>query len=166
MSLPKRIEGYLKKTNKKFNVITHKTVYTGYDLAKTLREDLGKIAKAILVKADNAYKIVVLPASARMNMDKLKKILKAKKISIPKENVMAKQFRVKPGALSAFGHFHKVETVVDKSLAKAKDAIFQAGSFTDSVKMKVKDFIAVEGAMLGNFAQKVKYTATKGKKSK
>lgn len=161
MPIPKKVEEYLKNANKKFEVIGHKTVYTAYDLAQTLGEKLENIAKAILVKADNAYKIVVVPSGSRLNLPKLKKLLKAKSLSIPKEKVMAKIFKVKPGALSAFGKFHKTETLIDKSLLKAKSAIFQAGSFTDSVKMKVKDFAAIEGARVANFAKKATYTVVR-----
>lgn len=161
MPLPKKVENYLKKANKKFDVIAHKTVFTAYDLAQTLRSDLKKIAKALLVKADNEHKIVIVPASLRLNMEKLKKFLKAKKVSIADEKTMTKLFKVKPGALSAFGKLHKVETVIDKSLLKVKDVIVQAGSFTDSVRMKVKDFIAIEHARLGNFTEKAKYAVSK-----
>ena len=161
MPIPKRIEEYLKKTNKKFEVLGHKTVYTAYDLAQTLKKDLKEIGKALMIKVDDGYKIVVVPASQRLNIAKLKRMLKAKKISIPNEKVMARVFKVKPGALSAFGVFHKVETLVDKSLLKAKEVVLQAGSFTESVVMKAKDFVEVEGARLGDFTEKAKYNLSK-----
>ncbi|OGM97211.1 MAG: hypothetical protein A2817_01405 [Candidatus Yanofskybacteria bacterium RIFCSPHIGHO2_01_FULL_39_8b] len=161
MPIPKKIEAYLRKTNKKFYVIAHKTVYTGYDLAQTLRKSLSSIAKTLVVKTDKGYALVILPASSRLDLKKLKKILKVKKVTIPGEKIMSKVFKVKPGAISAFGKFHKVDTVVDKSIMKAKDVIFQAGSFTDSVMMKAKDFIEAEGALLGDFAQKANYTLQK-----
>ena len=93
-----------------------------------------------------------------VHLKKLQKALGVKKISMPKENIIIKVFKIKPGAITAFGKLHKVETVVDKSLLKTKDVILQAGSFTDSVRMKVKDFIELEEARLESFAERAGYT--------
>ena len=166
MPIPKKVSAYLKKANKQFEAVTHKTVYTAYDLAHTLRTDLKAIAKALVIKTDKAYLIAVVPASARVDLKKLKTALGVKKISIPDEKVMVKVFNVKPGAITAFGKLHDVETIVDKSLLKAKDVILQAGSFTDSVRMKAKDFIELEQARLANFAQKASYKTPKVKPRK
>jgi len=161
MPIPKKVEGYLKKAQVKFEGVGHKTVYTAYDLAQTLKKDLKEIAKTLVVKADNTYKLVVVPAAARLDLKKLKKALGVKSLSIIDEKTMARVFKVKPGKISAFGALHKVGTVVDKSLLKAKEAIFQAGTFTDSVKMKVKDFVKIEKAQLADFAQKAGYKLQK-----
>ncbi|PIT89286.1 MAG: hypothetical protein COU27_01150, partial [Candidatus Levybacteria bacterium CG10_big_fil_rev_8_21_14_0_10_36_7] len=150
-------ENYLKKSGKKFEEITHKTVYTAYDLAQTLKAELKDIAKTLVIKADKAYVLAVVPAHARVNITKLKKALGVKKISIPDEKIMVKVFKVKPGAISAFGGVHKVETYVDKGLAKTKEIILQTGNFTDSVRMKVKDFIDMEEAKVKAFAEGGKY---------
>ena len=160
MPIPKKVESYLKKTNKKFEEISHKTVYTAYDLAQTLKKELKSIAKTLVIQADKAYILAIVPASARLDLKKLKKALGVKKISIPDEKIMIKVFRVKPGAISAFGKLHKVKTVIDKSLTKVKDIILQTGSFTDSVRMKVKDFIEIEEAKLADIAKKGGYNLT------
>jgi len=166
MAIPKKVESYLKKTNRKFEQISHKTVYTAYDLAQTLKRELKDIAKALVIKADKAYVLVIVPASAKVNLKKLKKALGARKISIPDEKVMVKVFKVKPGAISAFGKLHKVETFVDKSLLKARDIILQAGSFTDSIRMKAKDYVEMEEAKLMNIAEKGGYKLKKSTKPK
>ena len=168
MPIPKKVEGYLKKAKVKFEGIGHRTVYTAYDLAQTLKKDLKEVAKTLVVKADNVYKLVIVPASSRLDLKKLKKALKAKTLKIVDEKTMSKVFKIKPGAISAFGNLHQVETLVDKSLLRAKDSIFEVGNFTDWVRMKVKDFIKLEEARLENFAQKVDYKIQKaiGKKKK
>lgn len=163
MPIPKKVENYLNKTNKAFEAVSHKTVYTAYDLAQTMKKNLSDIAKALVVKTDKEYKIAVIPASLRLNMKKLKKLLKTKKLSFPDEKVMAKIFKVKPGALSAFGTLHKVQTVVDKSLLKTKEVILQAGSFTDSVRMKARDFVEAEKALIGSFTENGGYKLQKNK---
>ena len=157
MAIPAKVKSYLDKNLGRYEVLTHKTVYTAYDAAQTLRRELKEIAKSLLIAADKAYIIAVIPAHLRLDLGKLKQSLKAKKISIPREQIMVKVFKVKPGAMTAFGGLHKVEVWADKSLLKTKDVILSAGSFTDSVRMKVKDFLELEQAKLANFATRGGY---------
>jgi len=164
MTLPAKTKQYLDKKLAKYEAISHKTVYTAYDAAQTLRRELKEIAKSLLIAADRAYIIVVVPAHMRIDLVKLKKSLKAKKVSIPNEKVMVKVFKVQPGAMTAFGGLHQVEVWVDKSLLKTKDIILSAGSFTDSVRMKVKDFIELEQAKLASFTKSAGYRLPAPKK--
>lgn len=153
MPIPKRVEAYLKKANKKFDQISHKTVYTAYDVAQTLKRKLHEVGKTLVVQADKAHVLVVVPASRRLDFAKLKKALKAKEVKLVSEKAMAKALDLKSNALTAFGKLHKVPMVVDKSLLKSKDIILQAGNFTDSVLMKAKDFVAMEQARLVNIVE-------------
>jgi len=169
MSIPKTTKKYLDKKLAKYDELAHKTVYTAYDLAQTLRKELKEIGKSLLIATDKAYILAVVPAHMRLDLGKLKKALKAKKVKIPDEKVMVKVFRVKPGAMTAFGGLHNIEVWVDKGLLKTKDVILGAGSFTDSVRMKARDFIKMEQAKLADFAQKGGYVLqakAKVKKSK
>lgn len=151
MSIPSKVLSHLTKAKVPHEVVTHKKVFTAYDLAQTMREKLQNIVKSLFIKVDKEYKIIVIPAHYRLDVQKLKKLLKAKKISIASEKEMQKQLKVKPGALSPFGSVYKVGVVADKSLEKLQKAIFQAGSFTESLRMKVKDFIKLEQPVVGRF---------------
>lgn len=153
MSIPKSVETYLKKAGKKFEQLTHKTVYTAHDVAQTLKRKLHEVGKTILVQADKAHVLVVVPASRRLDFAKLKKSLKAKNVALVSEKAMAKALALKTGALTAFGTLHQVPMMVDKSLTKSKAVILQAGNFTDSVLMKTKDFVAMEQAKLVNIVE-------------
>ena len=153
MAVPKHVKKYLDSRMAKYDEVAHKTVYTAYDAAQTLRRELKDIAKSLLIASDKAYVIAVVPAHMRIDLKKLKQALKAKKVSIPNEKVMVKVFKVKAGAITAFGGLHKVEVWADKSLLKTKELIFSAGNFTDSVRMKVKDYLNMEEAKLAKFAK-------------
>ena len=154
MAIAKPLEKYLKEAKVKYSVIPHKTVFTVYDLAQTLKLKLDQVVKSLLVKVDQKYVLVVMPAHFRLDFGKLKKLLKAKKVDIAKEKDMQTKFKVKPGAMTPFGTVHKVEVVADKSLGKVKEALFSAGSFTDSVRMKLKEYLALVEPTLGDIGKK------------
>ncbi|MFA5135155.1 MAG: YbaK/EbsC family protein [Patescibacteria group bacterium] len=156
MAIPKKLLNHLKKHNVKHEVLSHRTVYTAYDLAQTTKRKLQEISKTLLMKADRAYYLVVIPAHYKLNVAKLKKHLRAKKISFAREAEMKSKFKVKPGAMTPFGSIHKVPVLIDSALVRVRDVIFNAGTFTESVRMKVKDFIALEEAQRGIFATRDK----------
>ncbi len=153
--VPVKVKNFLAKNKIKYDVVKHKTVYTAYDLAQTLKKKLGEVAKALVVKLDKGHAIVVLPASHQVDFKILKKVTGAKKVDIDRENVMTKLFKIKPGAISAIhGPLHKIPVYVDKAVLKAQKIVAQAGSFEESLHLKAKDFVkAIEGK-LASFAKK------------
>lgn len=141
MPISKKLIRSLDQAKVKYEIVPHRKVYTAFDLANTLKLKLSEIVKTLLVKSDKDYYLVVMPAHYRLDLSKLKKILQAKKINIAQENVMQKVFKVKPGAMTPFGFMHKTRVLMDKSLNKSTKVLFSSGSFTESIAMKVKDYV-------------------------
>jgi Cys-tRNA(Pro) deacylase len=145
MPIPKKVIEHLKKNKIKFEQIAHKTVFTTFDLAKTLKEKLNRISKTLVIKTDKGYVLVVLPADRMVDFAKLKKLLGAKKIEIAKEKVMKDIFKIKPGTVTPFATLHKkVPLYIDKALIRAKEILVSAGSYTDSLRLKVSDLMKAE----------------------
>lgn len=153
MAIPKRLLNALGKHKVRYRVLPHKTVYTAYDLATTLGEDLKKVAKTLLVKADKRYVLVVLPAHRRLDLQKLAKLLKAKAVSIAPEAAI-KKFKLTPGTTPPFGSLVDLEVALEKGLTTVGDMVVRAGSLTESLGMKVKDFVKMESPILGVFGVK------------
>ena len=162
--IPKSVQKYLEKIEVAAEAVAHKTVFTAYDLAQTTGMKLETIAKTILIKVEPHYGerrskfvIAVLPASHQLDFAKLKKVMGVKKVSIPKETVMTAVYKVKAGALTAFGPIHKeTPVVIDKALMKSKIIVVRSGSFTESLLMKGKDFLKATKGELAVFAKRVK----------
>jgi prolyl-tRNA editing enzyme YbaK/EbsC (Cys-tRNA(Pro) deacylase) len=162
MTVSKKLLKHLDQGGIAYEVVPHKKVYTAYDLAQTLGEKLDGVAKTLLVKVQlpkvekrGEYFVVVVPASYRANFQKIKKLLKAKKVEIASEKAMDK-LGLKPGAITPFAPFHGLEVLLDKALLKTKDVLVRAGSYTESLRVKVKDLHSQEGVTLGQFGDKTK----------
>ena len=154
MPIPAKVKNYLTKLKWKYEEVPHRTVFTVYDLAQTTKLKLNTIVKTLLIKADKNYHLVLLPATKRVDLQAVKKLLGAKKVTLASEKEMTKNFKVKPGAMTAFGKLHKVSIVLDKSLMKTEKMLFSAGSFTESLRLKVKDYIKYEDPTVGNISEK------------
>ncbi|MDP3043217.1 MAG: YbaK/EbsC family protein [bacterium] len=167
--LPLKLAKYLEKAGVKHSILEHKTVYTAFDAAATMKKKLNEIAKSLLIKADKDYYLALLPADCSLDFKKLAKCIGAsagktiKVVKIPGEKIMESLLKVKAGAMSAFGGLHKLPVIMDKGLAKAKKAVFSSGSFNHSVEMAVKDFAKLENAVLGSFGVKKKIKIVKPK---
>ena len=161
MSIPKKVLNYLANKDVSYEVVEHRTVYTAYDLAMTLKMKENQIAKNLLIKADKDFVIVVLSANKNIDLKKFAKVAGAAKADMPKEGIMKTKFKVHPGALPAFGGVNKLSVYVDKALSKESRVLFSVGSFTESIRMTVKNFIKLEQAEIGVFS-----VAKKIKKSK
>ncbi len=153
MSISKKVLDYLKKKGVEAKKVAHKKVYTTLDLASTLKEKLNKVGKTLLVKADDKYYMVLVPGHYYLDLGKVKKALKVKKAVLADEAYIKKMLDMVPGALHPFSGISKVDLLIDKALLRVEEAVIRAGSFTESLRMKVKDLGKMENATLGDFGK-------------
>lgn len=167
MPLSKKLLSGFEKAKVPFEPIVHRVVFTAYDTAQTLRAKLTDVAKPLLLKADKSFALAVVSAGQNLDLKKAAKLLKAKKLRIPteKEIIAALKLNKKQG-LSSFGSLYGIPVLLDKAFAKTKKAVFSVGSFTDSVKMTMKDFVRLESPTVGAFGviKKIKKQKPKAKK--
>ena len=117
---------------------------------------LQEIVKTLLVKVDGKLSLAVLPASARLDLKKLKVLAKAKKVELPKENVMKTKLSIIPGALTPFGPLYKLPVYLDKNLLKQKAVLVGSGSFEFSLKMSPSVLVKAALPVTGAFSAKKK----------
>jgi len=167
MSISKKLIKKLEEAKVKHEIVCHKKVFTAFDAAATLKVKLEQVVKSLLIKAGKDFYLALLPANRNLDFKKLSKVLNVdvKKVSIPKEKVMTQKYKVKPGAMSAFGSVYKIPVVLDKSLIKVRDGIFSSGSFVESLRIKTKDYLHLENPVIGIFSVAKKYKKPKQAKT-
>jgi prolyl-tRNA editing enzyme YbaK/EbsC (Cys-tRNA(Pro) deacylase) len=171
MKIPQNLINHLNKNKVNHEVVEHKTVYTAYDTAQTLKIKMDQVVKNLLVKADKNIHLVVLTADKMLDLKKLQKLLKVKKIEIITEKMMPKFLKGKPGAFHPFASIYKFPIVAEQSFTKAKEALFPTGSFNHHLKLKIKDFLNLEKPQVGVFGvikkfKKIKLPKIKKPKAK
>ncbi len=153
-----------------YEVLKHKTVFTAHDVAATLRTKLDDIVKTLIIEADKQFYLVSLPATKNVDFKQLAKAIKkmggsVKTIAIPNEKVLAKKLGIKPGSVTAFAKLHKLPHIVDKDIKKIKKAVLSGGSVSESIKMKMADWLKVEepAVHIVGVKRKIKKVATKAR---
>lgn len=154
--LENRVTKMLDAAKVNYKTLEHKLVYTARDVAQTTKKKLNEIAKVVLVKADNGFVLIVLPAHKYVDLAGIKKALKAKKVSLASEKDIAKYLKTKVGLLHPFGSQYNLQTLMDKNLSQAKKMIASAGSYTHSVEIALKDFEKLVKPIKGAFSKNKK----------
>ncbi len=162
MKISAKLLKHLEKAKVKYTVLEHRTVYTAYDLAATLKKKLEEVAKAVLVVADRKHYIVVLPGHRRVDLKKLQKFLKAKKIAMAKESVQKTLLKIRRGGMAPFGALYKnIPVLTDKALLKTKKVLVATGSYEHSLRMSAKEFLKGAQATVTDLSEKAKKIAKK-----
>src|SRR3989344_4986474 len=158
--MDKKLEKFLKENKIKYEIHEHKKVFTAHDEAQTQHIKTKEIAKVVLVKttpptrslikegAKGAFALVVVPAQKYVDFARVKKGLKAKKVSMAKESDITKV-----GLIHPFGNLYELPVLLDNSLAKQKKLMASAGSYTESIELKVSDFTKMVQPIKGSFAK-------------
>lgn len=157
-SIPKAILSRLEKEGRAFTGLAHRTVFTAYDAASTLRRSLDEVAKALIVKAGPFVAVAVMPASRRLDTVKLTKAMsKHQGKDLPEAKIVSEKMALKlteesQRPVAAFASYYGLPLFVDALVTKKIRAVFPAGSFNNSLEMKVKDFLAHENGVLAAFS--------------
>jgi Ala-tRNA(Pro) deacylase len=151
MKIPGKIIKYLDSNKIKYETIEHKTVFTAYDKAATLRIKPNVIGKTLVLKADSNLIMVLVPGNKNLDLVKIKKAVNdfngkngrkpVKKVDFISETVIKNKFKgIKLGAIPPFGDIWELPLFADKGLMKEKSIFISAGIYEASFKVSPKIF--------------------------
>jgi Ala-tRNA(Pro) deacylase len=153
MTVLKRLKDYLEKNQVSFEVGYHQRLYTAQEIAAAEHVPGKELAKVVMVKADGKMVMLVLPASFRVDMGKLKEILKSKKLEKAKEEEFQDLFAdCEVGAMPPFGNLYNLDVWVDQVLTEDEDIVFNAGSHVETLKIKYRDYARLVNPKVSQFS--------------
>jgi len=155
MPIKKQILNHLEKNNIKYEILNHRKVYTAFDASQTLKVHPKEIAKSLIIQIKKDFYMVILGADKNLDFSKIAQKFKVaqKNIKIPSEKILINKFKIKPGSAHVFGSLYKIPTLIDKSFITLKTGIFSSGSFTESFKIKLTDYLKTEECEIFSFGK-------------
>ena len=107
ITMLKKLKNYSEKNQVRYEVGYPERVYTSQEIAAAMHVPGKELAKVVMVKADGKMVMLVLPASYRIDTQKLKKALQSKKLGIAKEKDFEELFPdCEVGAMPPFGNLY------------------------------------------------------------
>jgi len=123
------VQEYLQQHHCGYRVTEHKPVFTAEQLAVVEHVSPRQVAKPVVVRCDGQYYLCVLPADRKIDFYAIGHHLKVKNVDLASEQEMKTLFTDSElGAEPPFGNLYNLPTLMDKTLAKDKEIVFQAGS--------------------------------------
>lgn len=152
-----KVRNYLDEHNIKYVVLSHSEAFTAQEVAHMTHVSGKEIAKVVAIKIHGNLALAVLPASYRIDFNRLAEALHTGDIYLPGEDEFTDAFPdVDPGAMHPFGSFYGMDVYVAKSLTEDEEIYFNAGTHTDLLRMKFEDFVQLEKPQILSFTDRVK----------
>ncbi len=147
------IRDYLQSRHVWFETLLHPPVPSATKLARAIHVPGHSVAKGVLVRGDGNYALAVLPATARIDLNRLAQILSAPAVEIATEDEVEHVFGdCERGALPPFGRLYGLTTFVDASLAGGSEIVFVGNTRHEGMRMRYRDYVALEDPIRARFA--------------
>jgi Ala-tRNA(Pro) deacylase len=136
-----RLKEFLNSQHVKFVAINHSPAYTAQEIAALAHVRGKELAKTVMVKLDNKMAMAVLPASLKVNIERLQEASGAGQVDLASEKEFKDMFPdCEIGGMPPFGNLYGMEVYASHRLAEDAEIAFNAGSHTELIRMAYKDF--------------------------
>jgi Ala-tRNA(Pro) deacylase len=139
-----RLEQFLRERAITFQVSRHEPVFTSEQAAVVRGTSLSSGAKALIVKAEDRFVMLVLPADKKLDSRKAQRGLEVKGLRFASKEELLTLTGLEPGAVPPFGSLFGLPTYVDPALAENSSINFNAGDRTISIQMSHADYLLAE----------------------
>lgn len=142
MKIASNLEQYLKQRQAEYEVVTHPHSAYSMETAAKAHVPGDALAKGVLVKDDDGYLLVVLPADFEIELETLQRVL-GQPVSMVAEPDLAEVFGdCELGAVPPIGMAYGIKTIWDpeSSLGKLDEVYFEAGDHQTLLRVSGEQF--------------------------
>ena len=123
-----RVQKFINNFDSKLKVIVlETTARTAKDAANSLKCEVGAIVKSLLFRADRSFLICLIAGDRRCSLNKLKKILKKKDVSMASAEEVKSNTGFSIGGVAPVAYINNLEVFIDKSISRFQHVFAAAG---------------------------------------
>ncbi len=154
MAIAKSILDFLEQEGAVYQTVSHPKTYSSSDTAASAHVDNDHVAKAVVLKDDQGYLLAVIPASQRLDLDRIQTELDRKMDLAPEEEVDRLFQDCLPGAFPPLGKAYGIETILDEALISLAKVYFEAGDHEHLIVVSNEQFLSLmKGLRHGHFSK-------------
>ena len=140
----KRVKNAIENFDSRLKIIVlNSTARTAKDAAFSLNCEVGAIVKSLLSKTGKSFLICLVAGDKRCSLNKLKKILNERDVSMANANEVKENTGFSIGGVSPVAHIKKLDILVDKSLNRFSDVFAAAGHPNCVFKINYRELIKI-----------------------
>jgi Ala-tRNA(Pro) deacylase len=150
-----RIRDLLDSRGIDYRVVEHGPTRTSEESARARGEALRMGGKALILRVDGEFHLLVLSAASKLDSRAVKRHLGARKTRFATREELLELTGLEPGAVPPFGEpILALPLHADEALCANPRIAFNAGSLTTSIVMAMPDYLAIASPDLFRFAVK------------
>jgi Ala-tRNA(Pro) deacylase len=150
------LQEYLGRHHVPFEVLHHRPTYEAQRMAHAVHTSGYLVAKTVLLRVDGGQQFVVavLPATHRVEMQRVREVLACGHVQLASEEEVAKRCPdCERGALPPFGSLYGMRTLVDRALVEDEQIVFEGNTHDEAICMTLTDFQRIEHAQVCDIAE-------------
>ncbi len=148
------IKDLLEQRGVAFEEMHHRTVFTAQEVAQSDHVSGHRVAKVVVILADDRPVELIIPASRRVVLEKVRQMLGARQVMLASEAEMNRIFDgVETGAIPALRHWNGVEVIMDETLRTDGEIVLQGGTHQDAVQLGFNDWYQMVQPRIGFFSE-------------
>ena len=114
---------------------------TAIDAAASLNCEVGAIVKSLLLRTDDNFILCLVSGDKRCSLNKIKKILDKKDVSMANADQVKSQTGFSIGGVSPVAHLNQIKILIDSSLSRYENVYAAAGHPNSIFKIGYKQLI-------------------------
>jgi len=135
-----RILDMLSNHSVEFSVKEHKPTYTSKESAAARGDKLEAGGKALVLKVDDRFVVVVIPADRKLDSKAMKSAIQGKKLRFATPEELLNLTGLVPGSVPPFGNpILPLDLIADEAIYDVAQISFNAGDLCRSITMNSKD---------------------------
>jgi Ala-tRNA(Pro) deacylase len=141
MQCKERLEGYLREHQVPFQLQHHAQTFSAQKIAESEHISGKMVAKTVIILADHTMVALVLPASYRVDLNKIRAALGAGELRLAREAEFVATFPdCEAGTMPPFGNLYGIPVYVEQRLTTEKTIVFPIGTYTETMSLQYADF--------------------------
>ena len=121
--------------------VLNSSARTAIDAASSLNCEVGAIVKSLLLRTDDSFILCLVSGDKRCSLNKIKKILKKKDVSMANADQVKSQTGFSIGGVSPVAHLEKIKILIDSSLSRYENVYAAAGHPNSIFKITYKQLV-------------------------
>jgi Ala-tRNA(Pro) deacylase len=136
-----RLSAFLEDRGARFETLRHRQDYTAQEAAADTHTPGREFAKVVIVRINDGYAMLVLPAHRQVDLLKLRTRLGGAEVALAAEDEMRNLFPdCDVGAEPPFGNLYGLPTYLAVALEDDEWITFNAGSHDEVIRMRFREF--------------------------
>ena len=144
MPIPHTLKTHLDREHVHYDVLSHSQTFRAVAVAQTLHVPEHEMAKVVIVKVKERFVTTVLPATEKVDVQRLRKLFGTHRVRLATEEEITQLFPdCELGAMPPLGTLYGLPVYVDRSLTGDGQIFFEGGTHSETIRMRYWDFAAL-----------------------